>query len=102
MKRALINLIDNAIAATSSDNSVEVNVNLDYNVVTIEVIDKGEGIPNENLQKIFEPYFSTKRSGVGLGLSIVKKIVEEHGGNIEVESEVGQGTRFVITLKGVS
>jgi len=63
------------------------------------VKDKGTGISPEDLQRIFEPYYSTKKSGVGLGLSIVKKIIEEHGWKIEVESELNKGTKFIIKLE---
>ncbi len=66
--------------------------------VRIEVKDTGGGIPEENLSKIFQPYFSTKETGTGLGLAITKKIVDDHGGRIEVESELGTGTCFTVLL----
>ncbi|MBV9211864.1 MAG: HAMP domain-containing protein [Acidobacteria bacterium] len=64
----------------------------------IEVADTGAGIPPENISHLFEPYFSTKETGTGLGLAIVKKAVDDHGGTIEVQSELGRGTKFTITL----
>jgi signal transduction histidine kinase len=62
------------------------------------VEDTGEGIPKENIDKLFDPFFSTKKKGTGLGLAIVKSIIEAHDGEIDVESEPGRGTRFIITL----
>lgn len=70
--------------------------------VRIEVCDTGCGIPNENLAKIFEPYFSTKETGTGLGLAIVQKIVETHIGTIDVESKLGEGTKFTVKLPKAS
>ena len=75
--------------------------NKDKKNYQIDIIDQGEGIKSENLNKIFEPYFSTKRSGVGLGLAIVKKIVKEHGGEINVSSEPSKGTIFSIILPSI-
>ena len=66
--------------------------------VKISIKDEGVGIPRENLERIFDPYFSTKDAGTGLGLPIAKKIVEDHGGTIRVESEVQKGTVITITL----
>jgi signal transduction histidine kinase len=60
--------------------------------------DTGIGIPKNNLSKIFNPFFSTRSEGTGLGLSITKNIVEQHGGTVEVESQVNVGTKFTITL----
>jgi two-component system sensor histidine kinase AtoS len=62
------------------------------------VSDTGNGIPQENLTKIFEPYFSTKETGTGLGLAIVQKIIDIHNGSIDVESTVGEGTKFTVRI----
>jgi signal transduction histidine kinase len=64
----------------------------------IEVKDSGVGIPEENLDKIFQPYFSTKETGTGLGLAIVKKIIEDHSGSISIESDFGKGTKIKVML----
>jgi signal transduction histidine kinase len=66
--------------------------------VEVSFQDTGCGIPKENLQKIFEPLFSTKTKGTGLGLSVVASLVEGHGGKIEIESEVGKGSTFTVNL----
>jgi len=66
--------------------------------VAVSVADTGAGIPEENLGKLFEPLFTTKAKGIGLGLALVKTMVEGHGGSIEVQSEVGQGTTFTVRL----
>ena len=66
--------------------------------VRIEVSDTGSGIPQENLEKIFEPYFSTKETGTGLGLAIVQKVVELHDGTIAADSVEGEGTKFTVRL----
>ncbi|MFQ6043560.1 MAG: nitrogen regulation protein NR(II), partial [Candidatus Poribacteria bacterium] len=66
--------------------------------IVVEISDTGVGIPPENLSRIFNPYFTTKGEGTGLGLSIAQRIVEEHGGSISVESEVGKGTTFRVSL----
>jgi signal transduction histidine kinase len=68
------------------------------NQLIIKVSDNGCGIPPEHLSKIFNLYFTTKLDGTGMGLSMAHQIVSEHGGRIEVESEVGKGTTFTITL----
>ena len=64
----------------------------------LEVSDTGNGIPPEHLSRIFEPYFSTKRTGMGLGLAIVRNIIEQHGGQIAARSRSGEGTAFTIRL----
>ena len=66
--------------------------------VAVSVADTGVGIPKENLEKLFEPLYTTKAKGIGLGLAVVKTMVEGHGGTIEVQSEVGQGTTFTVRL----
>jgi signal transduction histidine kinase len=67
-------------------------------VLCITIRDNGEGIPEENVGHVFDPFFTTKDYGTGLGLSVVHGIIQEHGGQIEVESELARGTAFHITL----
>lgn len=93
------NLFINSIQSMeSSGGNLNVVTFGDNGVVRIEVRDTGYGIPDENLDKIFQPYFSTKETGTGLGLAIVKKIIEDHGGTIEIDTEVGKGTNIMISL----
>ncbi|MBC7900731.1 MAG: HAMP domain-containing protein [Saprospiraceae bacterium] len=95
------NLFINAVQAMGTEGgklNVKISPDGSENVVMIEISDTGNGIPPENLAKIFEPYFSTKETGTGLGLAIVHKIVEIHNGTIEVESTVGEGTKFTVKL----
>jgi two-component system sensor histidine kinase HydH len=75
-----------------------VSLAADDGAVRVEVRDTGRGIAEENVDKIFEPYFSTKETGTGLGLAIVKKAVDDHGGTISVSSAPGEGTTFTVTL----
>ncbi|MBI5454466.1 MAG: HAMP domain-containing protein [Deltaproteobacteria bacterium] len=100
MKRVLINLIDNAIAAVGEEGEVRVETLLveELQLARLEVIDNGAGIPAEVRERLFEPYFSTKRSGTGLGLAIVSNIIADHNGYIRVKDNTPHGTRFVIEL----
>ena len=66
--------------------------------IEIHVTDTGPGIPPEDMDKLFQPYFSTKKGGTGLGLPTSRRIIEEHGGSLRVHSEPGRGTDFIITL----
>lgn len=100
--QALLNLYLNAIQAIGSDGTLEVSVKLvSGRELHITVSDSGKGIKSDDLAKIFNPYFTTKASGTGLGLTMVQKVVEEHQGTISVVSEPSLGTRFemVIPLK---
>jgi signal transduction histidine kinase len=100
MTQVFLNILINAIEATPSGGSVSVGYELnDEGKLHITVEDTGEGIPRENLDKLFDPFFSTKKKGTGLGLAIVKSIIGGHDGEIEVESEPGKGTRFIVTLQ---
>ena len=93
------NLFINAIQAMEKDGGkLSVVLSNNEKQVRIEIKDTGSGIPEENLGKIFQPYFSTKETGTGLGLAIVKKIVDDHSGKIEVKSEKGAGTTFTVYL----
>jgi hypothetical protein len=92
------NLFLNAVQAMPGGGNLNVTISPDEDSVKIEVADTGNGISDENLPKIFEPYFSTKETGTGLGLAIVKRIVDEHQGTIAVKSEEGSGTKFAVKL----
>ncbi|HET8810765.1 MAG TPA: HAMP domain-containing sensor histidine kinase [Flavobacteriaceae bacterium] len=98
--RVITNLVKNAIQATSekADPKVMVNVREAENQVLIEISDNGAGIPEVNKDKVFEPKFTTKSSGMGLGLGMVKNIVEAYGGNITFTSEMGMGTVFLVKI----
>ncbi len=93
------NLLINAVQAMQKSGGIlNVIISASENFVKIEVTDRGVGIPEENLDKIFEPYFSTKETGTGLGLAIVKKNVDDHNGLISAESTLGEETKFTVKL----
>lgn len=94
IQEVFINLIQNASEAMPSGGTLTLKSYRDDGHVVVEITDTGKGIPAEIREKIFDPFFSTRHEGVGLGLSIVYRIVREHGGDIKVESEVGKGTTF--------
>ena len=97
---ALSNLIQNAIQASPPGTTVKVISRRIGDGIEISVEDQGVGISPQNLENIFNPFFTTKPEGIGLGLAIVSKIVDEHGGKITTTSTVGQGTTFRIVLPG--
>ena len=101
MKVALSNLLQNAIQASAPGRNVEIRAESLDDHVMIFVSDQGEGIQPQHLENIFNPFFTTKPQGVGLGLAIVAKIVDEHQGRINVFSEFGAGTRFEVALPKV-
>ncbi|HEX5227432.1 MAG TPA: ATP-binding protein [Bryobacteraceae bacterium] len=98
MERVLYNLILNAAQASPPQGTVTVKTRQAGDTVEIDVIDRGSGIAPKDRESIFNPFFTTKASGVGLGLAIVSKIVDEHGGQIAVESEPGAGSVFRVFL----
>ena len=98
MKVALSNLVQNAIQASAEGQQVKVEVAAAGSKVLLRVIDHGSGISPQHLENIFNPFFTTKAQGVGLGLAIVAKIVDEHRGSIQPISELGKGTTFELTL----
>lgn len=99
LRSVFSNLFINAVQAMEKNGgSLNVSIKPEKKFAVVEIADTGEGIPPENLDKIFEPYFSTKETGTGLGLAIVKKIVDEHQGTIAVESNPAQGTKFTVKL----
>ena len=100
IRRVIINLVDNAVEAMERKGRIVVETDRDqtHNVVRIVVADNGPGIPAAEREKLFLPYYSTKRRGSGLGLAIVRRIIAEHGGSIEVGDNEPRGTRFTIEL----
>lgn len=98
MKEALINLTQNAIHATPAGGMVMLRAQKNGGNVKIQILDSGKGIPHQDLDKIFLPFYTTKSEGSGLGLAITKRIVEAHGATIEVDSKEGTGTRFMVVL----
>ncbi len=116
LRQVFVNLLGNAIDASSPNSVIEVSTNRiqtnhsrkpggrDFSVngaagiARIEITDHGKGMTEETLTRIFEPFFTTKRRGTGLGLAVVKKIIELHNGNIDVQSKIDNGTTFTIDL----
>jgi two-component system nitrogen regulation sensor histidine kinase NtrY len=99
-RRVIINLVDNAIEAMERRGHIVLETQLDAanHVVRITVADDGPGIPPAEREKLFLPYYSTKRRGSGLGLAIVRRIIAEHGGSVDVGGNTPRGTRFTIEL----
>ncbi len=98
MQQLLLNLFLNAVQAMGDKGQLDVETHRAGREIKILVRDTGPGIPREVLRRIFEPLYSTKSRGAGLGLSIARSIVEGHGGRIAVESENGKGTSFIVRL----
>lgn len=98
MRQAFFNIIKNAVQAMPSGGTMTVRLWSDDRDVAVSFEDTGEGISPEDMGRIFEPYFTTKPSGSGLGLMIVQRIVRDHGGRIEVRSEPGRGTVVTVWL----
>jgi len=98
MERVFYNLALNAAQSTAAGGAITVKARTSAAVAEIAIIDRGAGIDPKHLDSIFNPFFTTKPEGVGLGLAIVSKIVDEHGGKITVESEPGKGSVFHVLL----
>jgi len=100
LRQAFLNIVINALQATPSGGSVTIVLNRIESGFEIRFRDSGSGIDPDNLQRIFEPFFTTKPDGTGLGLAVTRKIIEAHGGKLDIESDVGQGTTVSISLSG--
>lgn len=99
LRQAIINIIVNSKHAMLKDGGVlSISTSKEENMVVVLISDSGDGIPHEILNKIFEPYFTTKDSGTGLGLTMTYKVIKEHGGDIHVYSDLGNGASFKISL----
>jgi signal transduction histidine kinase len=98
MQQVLVNLVKNAMHAMTRGGTLTLQTGEGADGVWVSVSDTGGGIPPEQINRIFEPFYTTKKRGTGLGLMIVQRIVRAHGGRIELESHVGRGTTFRIRL----
>jgi two-component system NtrC family sensor kinase len=106
LRQVFVNLVANAIDASAPKSPVKISTAVitvptaeaEKRYARIAVVDQGRGMDPTTLNRIFEPFYSTKKRGTGLGLAIVRQIVEQHDGRISLDSEVGKGTRFVVDL----
>ncbi len=98
LRRIFTNLMNNAVQAMTNGGQLAIEGHRDKDMVCVSVVDTGYGIPKENLDKIFEPLFTTKAKGTGLGLTVCKRVTEAHGGTIMAKSTAGVGSRFTVIL----
>ena len=98
MQQVLVNLVKNASQAMTTGGTLTLQTGENNDGVWVSVTDTGGGIPQEQINRIFEPFYTTKKKGSGLGLMIVQRIVRAHNGRIELESNVGRGTTFRVWL----
>ncbi|CAH2212216.1 two-component system sensor histidine kinase NtrB [Tepidibacter aestuarii] len=98
LKQAFVNIIFNSVHAMQSGGNLNISLCIQKDWVNISFEDEGTGIPKDKLEKIFEPFYTTKDIGTGLGLSITHRIIEEHKGYINIESEIGKGTKLDIYI----
>jgi signal transduction histidine kinase len=100
MRNCLCNFITNGAQAMPEGGRITLGANLDREagVFRLTFSDEGVGIEPQDLEKVFQPYFTTKEAGIGLGLAITERIIKEHGGSLEVKSRKGEGTTFTVSL----
>ncbi len=98
MKQVFVNLIQNAIQAMPARGMIEILSKHENGNFIFSIKDSGDGIPPDDMERIFRPYYTTKEKGTGLGLSIVKRMINQHQGTIEVDSKKGEGTIFIIKI----
>jgi signal transduction histidine kinase len=96
LQAALMNLVKNALEAMEPGGQLMVRTYVTRKSVALDLIDTGSGVDDNTLLHMFEPFYSTKEGGSGLGLPTARKIIEAHGGRISVQSEIGRGTKFVL------
>jgi signal transduction histidine kinase len=98
IKQVFLNILMNAVEAMPDGGDLEIKIKPATESIEIDITNSGKSIPQNLLQNIFDPFFTTKQNGTGVGLSVSLQIIENHGGNIEVESKYGEGTTMSITL----
>ena len=102
LQAALMNLVKNAIEAMPDGGQLVARTHATRGGVALDLIDTGEGMDDNTVMKMFEPFYSTKNAGSGLGLPTARKIIEAHGGRISVQSEVGRGTKFSLAFPSLA
>jgi signal transduction histidine kinase len=98
LQQVLWNVIQNAQHAITGEGRIDITADDNNDVAVIKIADSGKGIPKDEIGDVFKPFFTTKHKGTGLGMTISKRIVEQHNGTITIESEIGEGTRVTISL----
>ncbi len=98
MKRVFLNLLKNSSEAIQGEGEINIKSNEIKNGIKFNISDNGKGIPENIIDRIFDPFFTYGKSGSGLGMTVVKKVVEDHNGKIEVKSKEGEGTTYTITI----
>lgn len=98
LERAFLNVVLNAIESMPDGGNLTINTSQEHDSIVIKFLDTGKGIKEEDVIRIFDPFFSTKEKGMGLGLSVTYATIISHNGTIDVESSVGKGTTFTINL----
>jgi signal transduction histidine kinase len=98
MRAVLMNLVLNAVQAMPGGGLLSVQTDADGARVLVRITDTGTGMSNEQVEKVFEPFYTTKSKGLGLGMAYARKVVEQHEGTIRVESQQGLGTSVLIDL----
>ena len=98
LKQVFLNIIGNAIQSTEDGGTITVSSSQRGDTIVVRIRDTGPGIPEDVMSKLFVPFFTTRKSGSGLGLAVTRRIIENHGGEISVESKVGEGTVFQVVL----
>jgi signal transduction histidine kinase len=98
LKQAILNLVLNALQATPAGGHVAVRTTGDKSRLVVAVVDNGEGMGPETLEKALTPFFTTREGGTGLGLPLVRRITEQHGGSVEIQSAPGQGTTVTMVF----
>jgi signal transduction histidine kinase len=101
LRQAFMNIVRNSFEALPGGGEIVIATRADDGRAVVTFQDTGAGIAPEHLARVFDPFFSTKESGIGLGLSLTHQIVSEHGGTITAASEKGKGTTFTVTLPGL-
>jgi signal transduction histidine kinase len=102
LQAALMNLVKNAIEAMPDGGQLVARTHATRNGVALDLIDTGDGMDDNTVMRMFEPFYSTKNAGSGLGLPTARKIIEAHGGRISVQSEIGRGTKFSLAFPSLA